>query len=436
MSKQIRESSEATKQTEDSSNTKNEVHSNKHSATSCGSCKYCPEGDFVIPQKCLNTPMMVTPYDEKRCPLFIKKRNNNVQSDGDETLYTDMRNAHTLATLIKNKAHYNTTKKSWMVYNGAVWETDSTGQIYRFAREVVKKLQADALNIEDHDDKVAAMSAALRCESMPKLKAMVELCISELGVCINNTAFDSNPMLFNVQNGTIDLKTGKLHPHNALDYISKISPINFDPKGKCPITLKFLLQIMNDDISMVNYLRDLTGYCMTGNTMEKGFYIFNGITDTGKSTFAELILYLMGGYGGTAETSLILSNKYKTKSTNDLADLVGCRFVLMSETEDGAALDESRIKTITSGMDSIRCRQLYQENFEYKPTYKLILLTNSKPYIRGSDDAIWNRLHCVPFEVQIPKQEQDKQLVDKMKAESSGILNWMIEEESYFACFV
>jgi len=338
-----------------------------------------------------------------------------------------MRNSTRLLAKTNGLAKYNTNSMAWMVYTGKKWEIDTKGVLMRYAREVARDVQRAAFAIEDLDKRKEALKKALACESCSRLESMVKLCQSELGICIEANVLNTNPMLFNVQNGTLNLVTGELQAHSALDLISNISPVRYDKSAKCPAFLEFISTIMSGNIEMVKYIQKLTGYFLTGITTEKGFYVFHGITDTGKSTFIDLLLYILGDYGASADTSLLLSDKFKSKSTNDLADLVGKRFVCASETEEGAALDEPRIKRLTGGVDDITCRQLYERNMTYRPQSKFGVATNAKPYIRGSDDAIWNRLRCIPFHNQIPKEDQDKKLPAKMKLEAPGILNWIME---------
>jgi putative DNA primase/helicase len=386
-----------------------------------------PTGCKTIMEKCAGLLKGMC----ETCPKKPKEKSQKTL--GAETLsdsnpvYTDMRNSTRLLAKTNELAKYNINSMAWMVYTGQKWETDARGVMMRYAREVARDVQRAALAMEDLDKRKDALKKALACESYSRLDSMVKLCQSELGVCIEVNNLDTNPMLFNVPNGTVNLVTGEIQAHSAIDLISNISPVRYDKTAKCPVFLKFIYSIMNGNVEMVNYIQKLTGYFLTGDTMEKGFYVFHGITDTGKSTFIELLLSIMGDYGASADTSLLLSNKFNSKSTNDLADLVGKRFVCASETEEGAALDEPRIKRLSGGVDDITCRQLYERNITYRPQYKAGLATNVRPYIRGSDDAIWSRMNCIPFNNQIPKEDQDKKLPGKMKLEYSGILNWMIE---------
>jgi putative DNA primase/helicase len=89
-------------------------------------------------------------------------------------------------------------------------------------------------------------------------------------------------------------------------------------------------------------------------------------------------------------------------------------------------MSEARIKQMTGG-DTLTARFLHAEWFEFKPEFKLWLATNHKPIVKDSTHSMWRRVRFIPFEVQILKTKQDKRLIEKLRSEYSGILNWIIE---------
>jgi putative DNA primase/helicase len=114
-------------------------------------------------------------------------------------------------------------------------------------------------------------------------------------------------------------------------------------------------------------------------------------------------------------------------ANNDMAMLQGSRFVSAVETDQGRRIAEAIVKQATGG-DRITARFLYSEFFEFQPTFKIFLATNHRPTIRGTDHAMWRRVRLIPFEVQIPEQEQDRHLAQKIKdAELPGVLNWLLK---------
>jgi putative DNA primase/helicase len=109
-----------------------------------------------------------------------------------------------------------------------------------------------------------------------------------------------------------------------------------------------------------------------------------------------------------------------------MASLVGSRFVRASESDDGKRLSEAQIKALTGG-ERIRTARMYQDDFDYKPTFKIWLSTNHEPVIRGTDEGIWRRVNRINFNVVIPEEKRDRHLGAKLEAEAPGILNWALE---------
>jgi putative DNA primase/helicase len=116
---------------------------------------------------------------------------------------------------------------------------------------------------------------------------------------------------------------------------------------------------------------------------------------------------------------------------NDLAALAGARYVSINELQAGDRLDEQVVKMI-AGREPISARFLHQEFFEFTPTFTPWLRTNHKPIIYGVEEGIWRRLVLLKFGVQIPEDQKDSSLEDKLFAERDGILMWMIEGARLF----
>ena len=265
----------------------------------------------------------------------------------------------------------------------------------------------------------------LEAENAARLRAMVDLAQSEPGVHVRITDFDRNPELFNVQNGTIDLRTGALRPYCRTDLLSKIAPLNYDATARCPRWEHFLDEISDGNKDLVSYLRRATGYSLTGLTGEQAFFLLYGIGANGKSTFLETIRYVCGDYAQAAAFETFLSSD-RSGPRNDLAKLKGARFVTATESDEGKRLAESFVKQVTGG-DTVTARFLYGENFDFRPQFKLWLGTNHQPVVRDASQGMWRRIRLIPFTVQIPDNKRDRDLAEKLKQEAPGILRWALE---------
>jgi putative DNA primase/helicase len=231
-------------------------------------------------------------------------------------------------------------------------------------------------------------------------------------------------LLLNVENGTLNLRTGELEKHKKEDYITRLAQVTYDPKATAPTWDRFLNEIMQENAALVEFLRRGIGYAATGSTEEQCLFILYGTGANGKSTFLNTLKALLGDYSQQTPTDSLLV-KRDGAIPNDLARLKGARLVTAIEAEDGKRLAESLVKQLTGG-DTITARFLRQEFFEFEPTFKIFLATNHRPVIKGTDNAIWRRIRLIPFDVTFPEDQQDRHLSKKLMEELPGILNWVI----------
>ena len=310
-----------------------------------------------------------------------------------------------------------------MIWDGTKWAEDNSGKINQLAKKTVRKIYDEAKNSEDDNQRQAIAKHAISSESNPRIKAMVSLAKSEMPVAPEE--FDNDPFLLNCKNGMLDLRTGTLSAHDREKYITKLAPVYYDDTATCPQWEKFLYRIMDGNQNVINFLQRAVGYSLTGDVSEQCLFMFWGSGANGKSTFLRTIGTLLGDYSQNTATETLLIKK-SGSIPNDIARMQGSRFVTASESEAGHKLAENLIKQMT-GDDMISARFLHQEWFDFKPEYKIFLGTNNKPIINGNDYAIWRRIKLVPFEVAIPPEERDRELLAKLSNEISGILNWAIK---------
>lgn len=258
---------------------------------------------------------------------------------------------------------------------------------------------------------------------------MIYLAQSEPGIPITPQQLDLNDWLFNCSNGTIDLKTGELLPHNPGDLLTKISPVEYSSEAFSPLFQDFLMQVTGENLELITFLQRMAGYSLTGDTREEKIFFLYGPSATGKSTFIEALKATLGDYAATSDFETFLKKPSTGGLRNDIARLAGVRFVSSIEVEEGKKMAESLIKSISGG-DTITARHLYQEFFEFKPKSKFILAANHKPTLRNDDDAIWRRILQVPFDKSIPEEKRDPSIKARLRDTSlSGpaILAWAVK---------
>lgn len=337
---------------------------------------------------------------------------------------TDVGNAERLVDVHGRDLRWVQRWKTWLVWDGRRWRRDETLELERRAKGVVREMFTEAAKLPS-DERKPYVQHAVQSEGMSRLDAMTRLARSVTGVPILHDALDQTPMLLTVRNGTVDLRTGDLRPHDRGHLGTKLADIAYDPAAQCPTWLATLNVIFSGDAALLGYFQRAVGYSLTGDTREQVLHLCYGSGANGKSTVLDVMADLAGEYGCAADFSTFLEQGNSSGPRNDVARLAGARLVRSSEVGEGKKLNEGLIKSLTGG-DVVSARFLYSEDFEFKPQFKLWLAANHKPVIRGNDHAIWRRVRLIPFEVTIPPEQRDGQLPDKLRAELPGILAWAV----------
>lgn len=353
--------------------------------------------------------------------------------------FTDLANAETLVELHGDVLRFVGSWKKGLAWDGQRWCLDETGYWDRAAIQTVRAMlraSYDAIreaDLAESDDDLAqskktakrSMSWAIESQSAKRLNSMRTLAQKAEVLSLSHERLDSDPWLLNVQNGTIDLKTGQLREHRREDLITKLAPVDFDPDAKAPTWLSFLDRAMAGSQELMGFLQRMIGYSLTGSVQEHVLGFFFGGGANGKSTFLSTIHTMLGDYASPAPRGMLFRGKGDRHPT-ELASLYGRRFVTCSEVEEGVFFDEGLTKDLTGG-DPIECRRMREDFWTFQPTHKIFVAGNHKPSVRGDDEGIWRRMRLIPWVVTIPAGERDVLLSQKLRAELPGILRWAVD---------
>ena len=341
-----------------------------------------------------------------------------------EMQFTDITNRDYFLKAFGNKIRYCLMWNKFLIWNGTCWEIDKKGKVEEDCVDFVHHMYRGLRVITDLQLQKDFEKHLIKSESFRRIQALVGLLKMSKDIKVSDEELDTDNYLFNVNGITLNLKNGKGFPPEPTNLITKRSKFIYDKDAKCPTWDMFLLQIFNKDTDLIRFVQKAMGYSLSGDVREQCLFILWGTGANGKSTFLNVLQELFGDYACTTGTETFM--KKTSEQSNDLARLKGIRLVTTTEVEQGKALSESLIKQITGG-DEITARFLYGEYFSFKPTFKIFMATNHKPKIRGADNGIWRRIKMIPFTVTIPAEQRDKTLTEKLIAENSGILNWLIQ---------
>jgi putative DNA primase/helicase len=356
-------------------------------------------------------------------------------AEGHPLARTDAGLAERFAFYFKKEAVFQNDTGVWFIWDSKRYRPDPhlvemRGLMLKTARYTREECSVLPSSVPD-DAQSRHFKFALLCEKKERIEAAIKLAAS-MGMAQPLVAFDRNPWLFNVANGTLDLQTGKLRPHLPEDLLTRLSPIHFLSELHDDIFYHFIQHVTGSDGDLAGYLQRAAGYTLTGHISEKClFIIFSQLTDTGKSTFVEGMLAAMGDYGLTLDFEVFLETEHKGVNPRyDLAKLRGVRLAVAAETKHGRRFSAETIKRLTGG-DTIRAREIRESSVEFRPTHKLWLCTNHAPALEdGGDEATWNRLRRVPFNNQIPREQRDPRIKAALENPESqtcaALLAWMV----------
>ncbi|MHB8587118.1 MAG: phage/plasmid primase, P4 family [Thermoplasmatota archaeon] len=317
-------------------------------------------------------------------------------------------------------------RRAWLVWDGARWREDDSAAAYRFGHDVSKAILQEALDASDDVARKELAGWAAQSQSYRRLRDTLEFAKALRPA---PSTFDGDPWRLNVQNGTLNLRTGELQPHAREDRITRLAPVTFDADAPSPTWDAAVLAIMGNRPEMVTYLHRVLGSALAGTGRDQVLHIWWGTGGNGKSTILSLARELLGDYAGTIRTDVLL-DPTAGGANEDVARLDGLRLVTAVETRDGGRLNEALVKALTGG-DKISASYKYGHVFEFTPWFTPILATNHRPHVRD-DDAIWRRIRLLPFVVRFAGPDEDAPaeasprddaLLDRLRGELPGILN-------------
>ena len=340
---------------------------------------------------------------------------------------TDMRVAHYFVEKYRNHVCHWPEVGSSLVFDGRRWNTNTPGGAYPFLKAMIHDLYAAAFKIADDGQRADRIKALTLLENHGRQTSVLSAAAVVPDFVVTADRLDSDPWLMNVQNGTVNLRTGVLQAHRHDDYLTRIAGTEYHHNANCPTFITTLNAIFRQDAELIAYVQRLFGYMLTGTTGEQVLAFFHGSGSNGKTTIVNVLENILGDYAGTAPGDLVVQrNGSDLNNLATLAKLRGSRLCKISELNDGDRLSEAMVKTLT-GQDRVTCRFLHQGFFDYYPQFKILMLSNHKPSIRGTDHGIWRRIHLIPFLRKFSDSEKDTTLPEKLRAEYPAILHWMVQ---------
>ena len=317
--------------------------------------------------------------------------------------FSDLANARRFASIHGGNILYSKQRGKWITWTGHRWQWDETGRIFDFATAVIQSIYGEAADHPDKDMRELLAAHAVRSESRGKIDNMLALAQGLPEIRTELERFDHDLNMFGCLESAVNLSIGKSQWPKREAYMTLQSPVKFDQGAECPRWYQFIDEITQGHVELAQFLQRAVGYSLTGTTTEQCFFLLFGTSSNGKSTFINTILELMGDYGCQVKTEVLLESRYEQKDYH-LAELCGKRFVAACESNMRRQLAASLLKQAT-GSDLLIARRPFEKPFNFRPQFKLWLSTNARPRVDDPSDAMWRRIHAIPFGAKFIKKE-------------------------------
>ncbi len=338
--------------------------------------------------------------------------------------HSDLGNAERFIAKYGENIIYLPAEDCFYLWNGKFWEKDFNDEALIWAGETARSIAEDAKTAKTDEAKRIIKFATQSCAAK-NISAILKL--AKPKISHRPEELDADKWLINCANGVVDLRTGKLLPHDRSYKMAQFINYDYDAALPCPNWEKFLERVMEGDENMIAFLQRSIGYTISGSTKEQKFFLIWGQSGSnGKSVFLETLKKIMGSYATQSDSEMLTMDRFGNGShPNAIARLKDARFVITNELQKDAVLNEARVKEMT-GEDTMSARFLYKEFFEMKPQAKFWVRSNHRPEINGTDGGTWRRMLCIPFRAVIGETEKDKDLQHKLLEEAPGILAWCV----------
>ncbi|MFI5778264.1 phage/plasmid primase, P4 family [Nocardia sp. NPDC051570] len=325
--------------------------------------------------------------------------------------------------------HYHAEGLGWMRWNGKIWQRVSRDEIIERSRTFALELQRQTTETGD-PYQINMCARRLKASSV---RAVVDLAKGQL--LADAADFDARPDLLNVGNGVVNLRTGKLRPHDPKYMFTKITAVNYMPDA-IHSDWGTALSALTEEVA--DWMQVRFGQAITGHsTPDDLLPVCQGGGANGKSTVVSAILRAAGDHAVAVHDRVLMGNP--NDHPTELMVLRGARLAIVEETPEGGHLNVKRLKD-TLGTDRMTARYISANPVSWECTHSLFLTTNHPPRITETDHGTWRRLALVrfPFTYRKPGEplsgdmdrHGDPRLRDRLKtgqAQQEAVLAWLIE---------
>lgn len=347
-----------------------------------------------------------------------------IKFDEDAFTLSDVGNARRMVAKYGDILRY-CPSLGWMIWNGRYWELDKLNHIRVLAMNTIYSIYGEAEKAQDK--KIGDW--ARTSQSGSHIDTMIKNASALLAIDMNEfDKFPETAFLLNLRNGVLNLKTGKLEPHNREYLLSRYTDIDFDEKSECPKWEAFIEKIL-PDADKRWFVQKSLGYSLSASTDGQAWFLCHGVGANGKTTLLEAMADFLGStICKQIPIDALMDNGRGQSATPYTVGMFRQRMIISTEIPSGKSWNDGIIKII-SGERKVVGRNLYKDPFEFDFTAKLWISGNNKPEVKDKSDGFWRKVKLIGFDVIIPVAERRpmSEILAEFKEEHSGMLNWLLK---------
>jgi putative DNA primase/helicase len=308
---------------------------------------------------------------------------------------------------------FDHTAGEWRTWRDGRWAADTRKSVFNSARVFTRALRA---RLNDPPMAMAKIAFAAHVENAAR---------ADPRLAVSHEVWDTDPWLLGVPGGVVDLRTGNLLDADPALYITRQATVRPAPPGTdAPLWRAFIKSSTGGDDELSAFLQRLSGYIMTGNVTEEVLAFLYGPGGNGKGVFLGGLAAILGEYAVSVPIDVFTAGS-RINVEYYRAQMAGARLVMASETEAQATWAESQIKEMTGNEAPLSARHPYGKPFTFWPQFKIVLVGNHAPKLKGRSPAMERRLRVLPF-THTPATP-DPGLKARLRDEYPAILRWMID---------
>lgn len=330
---------------------------------------------------------------------------------------TDLDIAEIWITHYADTCRFDTSTGEWVAYDRGVWHRLNGDAV---PGNKFSELRKNLVPVKENNGKEVDMTEWLNQGS--RASSVLRNVSLDTRVQIDGDNFDRHPDLFNLENGTLNLRSGRFMGHNPGHLLTQQAPVRYDPEAPAREFERFIVEVLPDK-QVREYVRRMFGMALLGDVEEHILPVFIGEGRNGKGVLLRIMQALFGNYATGLQKKVLLESKFEEHSTV-LMTLKGKRLAVAQELDRSARWDTAMVKSLTGG-DAITARRMRQDDETFNPSHTLVMASNHRPNIGDGESAFWARYREIPFLVTFTSP--DLTLADRIIGnEMPGVLNWVL----------